>query len=234
MTKFFAHMRQIRLRLCSRLNRHQNRLDILFLRIIGRISFPLFAYMIAEGCRYTRSKRKYLLTVLFFALACQGGYYLFSRSLEMCVFVTFFFSILLILLLTEVKNAVYAKAPPLRLALWSLAFLLSLAFSLWFCRLLDVDYDFVGLLLPVLISLPHPPSGAPSRETHSASMLMLVLGLLLLALYYGGIQWWGFLSVPFLLLYNGNRGRYRMKYFFYIFYPAHLVLLEGIALLLGR
>ena len=34
------------------------------LRIIGRLSFPIFAYFITEGCKYTKNKFKYFLTVL--------------------------------------------------------------------------------------------------------------------------------------------------------------------------
>jgi hypothetical protein len=46
------------------------------------------------------------------------------------------------------------------------------------------------------------------------------------------IEYWAFLAIPLLLLYNGKRGKYNLKYFFYIFYPAQFVVLEGIALLI--
>ena len=39
---------------------------IFVLRAIGRLAFPLFAYMIAEGCRYTRHKARYLLLIFAF------------------------------------------------------------------------------------------------------------------------------------------------------------------------
>ncbi len=48
-----------------------------------------------------------------------------------------------------------------------------------------------------------------------------------------GIQWFGLLALPLLLLYNGKRGKYKMKYFFYIFYPTHLVILYGILYLIS-
>ena len=37
-----------------------------------------------------------------------------------------------------------------------------------------------------------------------------------------------FLTIPLALLYNGERGKANLKYFFYVFYPLHLALLEGI------
>ena len=43
--------------------------NILF-RIIGRLAFPIFAFMIAEGCRYTRNKLKYFLSVFILGFAC--------------------------------------------------------------------------------------------------------------------------------------------------------------------
>ena len=40
-------------------------------RIIGRIALPIFAYMIAEGCKYTRKRWLYLLKILSLGLICQ-------------------------------------------------------------------------------------------------------------------------------------------------------------------
>ena len=45
---------------------------VMLLRIVGRIAYPIFAYMIGEGCRYTRNPKKYLLTIL--ANAAAHGY----------------------------------------------------------------------------------------------------------------------------------------------------------------
>ena len=46
--------------------------DVLILRIIGRLALPIFAYMIAEGCRYTRNRKRYLLRMAGLAALCQG------------------------------------------------------------------------------------------------------------------------------------------------------------------
>ncbi len=41
------------------------------LQIVGRLAFPIFAYMIAEGCVHTKSKKRYLLTMMGLAAICD-------------------------------------------------------------------------------------------------------------------------------------------------------------------
>ena len=67
------------------------------------------------------------------------------------------------------------------------------------------------------------------RNTRQKLLLGLVL-LVPLAVRNGFDQWFGLLSLPLLALYNGQRGKYRMKYLFYIYYPLHLALLYALAL----
>ena len=63
------------------------------LQIVGRLAFPIFAYMIAEGCRYTRNRRKHLLNVAGLAILCQVVYFIAEGSLFQCILVTFSLSI---------------------------------------------------------------------------------------------------------------------------------------------
>ncbi len=50
--------------------------DTLFLHIIGRLSFPLFAYLVALGIESTKKPKKYMITLFFFALISQIPYFL--------------------------------------------------------------------------------------------------------------------------------------------------------------
>jgi hypothetical protein len=59
------------------------------LRIIGRLAFPIFAYMIAEGCRYTKNRAKYLGIMAAMALAFQIVYFVFMNDLYQGILVTF-------------------------------------------------------------------------------------------------------------------------------------------------
>ena len=56
------------------------------------------------------------------------------------------------------------------------------------------------------------------------------LGLFLVAMQYGGVQWLSFLAVPLLLAYNGQRGKANIGKLFYWYYPVHLVVIYGISL----
>ena len=79
------------------------------------------------------------------------------------------------------------------------------------------------MLLPVLAFF-----GKNLRER----VLLMGAGLVLLALDFGGIQWWSLAALPLLAMYNGRRGKLRMGRFFYFYYPLHLAAIYGIGLLL--
>jgi len=196
------------------------------LRIIGRLAFPIFAYMIAEGCRYTKNRTRYFLTVFLSALVCQLVYLFVVQSLYQCILVTFSLSILLIYagdyLQNHLKN------------IWAwLLFVASMAAVAFFCEYLpgllpntdfSVDYGFFGVLVPVWAFL---------GKSKFSSLVLLIVGLVnMTVLYGGGLQWYCFLALIPLALYNGQRGKWKMKYFFYIYYPLHLAAIYGIGLLL--
>lgn len=190
-------------------------------RIIGRLALPIFAYMIAEGCRYTKNKKKYLLTIAAVALVCQLVYFFAMQSLYQCILVTFSLSIWLIFAL----DAAIQKPSVLHSAFAICSFA-----TVWFISEelpailpgFHVDYGFGGILLPVLIWL-----GKNKRQ----SIGLCAIGLLLLSIG-NSIQWFSLLTIPFLALYNGKRGKVQMKYLFYIYYPAHLVLIYLISLVI--
>ena len=50
--------------------------EYVVLRYIGRLTMPIFAFFIGEGCLYTRDRKKYLFRLLSLGLVCQGFYVL--------------------------------------------------------------------------------------------------------------------------------------------------------------
>ena len=193
-------------------------------RILGRLAYPIFAYMIAEGCRYTRNKLRYFLLVFGLGAVCQLVYYFFSGDTYLNILLTFSCSILLVYAL----QAMYQAKTWQKEALWSIVFAAGFLGAYGLTRILSIDYGFWGIMTPVFASFAFA-----RKMPRGASVLLLGAGLVLLAADLGGIQHYGLLALPLLLLYSGERGKTRMKYFFYIFYPVHLAVLQGIAMLLG-
>jgi len=195
---------------------------VLILRILGRVAFPIFAFMIAEGCQYTRHRKKYLLSMLGLAAVCQAVYFFAMGSLYMSVLVTFSLSISLIFTLDGWKNAEKSPLGPLAV-FTAIVFLAQVLPHLAQGTDYGIDYGLWGVLLPVMVYL------APDRHRKLA-MAALALGMI--ALESGLVQWWSLASLPLLMLYNGKRGKRKMKYLFYIYYPLHLVVLQGLSMLL--
>lgn len=186
-------------------------------RILGRLALPIYAYMIAEGCKYTRSRRRYLGGILVLAAACQAVYYIADGTWYLSVLFTFSAAILTIYALQNLK-----RSPSLGRGL----VLAGVVAGIWLLnRAVTVDYGFWGCMLPVFPAV-FQDTPWDKKEVHVA---MLGLGLVALWLAIGGWQLWSLAAVPLLLLYSGKRGKWKLKYFFYIFYPAHLAALQVVA-----
>lgn len=188
------------------------------LRIIGRLAYPIFAFMIAEGCRYTKNRKKYLLSVAAVAFVCQMVYLIAMKSLYMCIFVTFTFSIILIYTLDFARDKkklwAWALAALVLLAVIFIAYVVPRKFPI---RDFRIDYGIVGILVPVFIYI-----GRNKWE----KLLLAAFILLLLCIDYRWVQWYCLLALPLIALYNGERGKLKMKYLFYLYYPLHLVALH--------
>lgn len=196
------------------------------MRIVGRIAFPLFAYCIAEGYRYTRHRLRYFLQIFLLGVGCQIVYYIAERDWYLGILLTFSFSIGLMELARRFKAAFQAENKK-AVWLWGLA-LLAAILAVWgFTTVVTVDYGFIGILLPFIAYLPEEVG--LRKGLFIAGILALAVDQYLPNGYVG--QFFGLLAVPFLCAYNGKPGRHRMKWFFYIFYPAHLAILYGIAVL---
>ena len=202
------------------------------LRIIGRLAFPIFAYFIAEGCRYTRHKLKRFLLVVGFAALCEGAYFIYYGKLDGGILMTFSFSILLIYQVQAVKRAL-AQKKWVEAVVWLLLFVAAMAGVYGFSKdILYVSYGFWGVMTPVLTALPDYKEGEAPRFFRYLSgrpqkLALFALGLILVcqAPKMGKIQIYSLFSVILLALYNGQPGVKRMKYGFYVFYPLHLVII---------
>ena len=187
------------------------------LRILGRLAFPIFAFMIAEGCKYTHSRSRYFGNIFALAVLCQIVYYLADGSLYLSILFTFSLSILTIFALQD-----FRREPTM---LRGAVFFGAVAGVYFLNQIFSIDYGFWGCMVPVFAALPQNTKW----DTPVVSTLLLGIGLVFLGLHFGGNQMYALAAIPLLLCYNGKRGKWKLKSFFYIFYPAHLVILQLIA-----
>lgn len=211
--------------------------QITIFRAIGRLAMPIFAFFIAEGCKYTRNKPKYLLLMAILGILMMMVQYATVGMYFGNIFVCFALSIALIYALQKCKQVIFEQKFKLFDNIFYLiAFWTTFIFCALSCNILAVDYGFCGVMVAVFVSLPNfkgIKAGCLNRvDTPVSRLVLLGIALLILAIDYGGNQLLALCSLIPLAFYNGERGKLRMKYFFYIFYPAHIVLLYGIAMLL--
>ena len=180
----------------------------IWLRCLGRIAFPIFCFLIVEGFFHTHDVRRYMGRLGVFALISEMPYDLAFRGVPLeyahqNVFFTLLIGIGMVVLLERNRE-------------WPVKAVI-LLLAMWLAVLIRSDYNFRGVLLIFVFYI-----------FHESRWLAVTAGGFWNFLYQGVIQKYGVLSVLPLALYNGERGR-KMKYFFYIFYPAHLLLLYGIS-----
>ena len=173
----------------------------LILRVVGRIAFPIYAFLLVEGFTHTKDRKKYALRLLIFAIISEIPF-------DLCIFNKMiylrhnnaFFTLLLGLLALwtweQFKNRLFIQLPVCALLICT-------------ARFFHTDYGWRGVLLIFILYMLRTwriPQIAVGLIPMVRKLPSVLLGY-----------------IP-LLFYNGNRGKQR-KYFFYAFYPAHLLLL---------
>ena len=192
--------------------------DELWLRVIGRLAFPVFAFMLGEGCRHTKKPKRRLVILGCWALVFQIAAYVALGHFRQFVLVSFFMAALLCI---SVENALKnrdAKSLGLLVTLVVAVFLVTevLPFVLEKDLKFSVDYGFFGVLFPVVIFM----SPKKSDKLVSAGVMTVMI-----ALGASSVQWYSLAALPLLGLYNGKRGRGNMKHFFYAYFPLHLIVI---------
>lgn len=219
--------------------------EVEVLRDIGRVSMPLFAFMIAEGCRYTKNKPLHFSLLFILGVLCQIVYYYFDGgSLYMSILITFSLSVVLIYSLQYAKKSVFSKDTKIIEKITSvllfavLVFLVRCLTEISYVKGHDfyIDYGFWGIMLPVFASIfdfrnVDIPEKWKWIDNYYLKLIPFTVGIILLCLEPSGVnEWYALVSLVPLALYSGEKGKLNLKYFFYIFYPVHLVIIEGIVM----
>jgi lysylphosphatidylglycerol synthetase-like protein (DUF2156 family) len=193
-----------------------NTMQYLIMRCIGRLAFPIFVFLLVEGFYHTRDMKKYLLRLGAFALISEipFDFAFYGKVLEF-KHQNIFFTLLLGLLCMYLMREMEKKYNRQIIVMNILNALLTLVFSIT-AFILKTDYGFAGILLIVAFYL------------FRGSKLMLGFSLLFVSGYLlKYINIYATLAIIPISFYNGQKGK-SIKYAFYIFYPAHLLILAVI------
>ncbi|MDU7337374.1 MAG: TraX family protein [Clostridium sp.] len=197
------------------------------LHFVGRTTIPIMCFFIAQGFNQTRSRTKYAVRLAVFAVISQipfhyfltGNLSVFSSPIRLNVMFTLLFALLSLVVLDQLRD---------RPAGWLCLFILTLLASF-------ADWSIFAIIFTVIF--------AQNRHNPQRQMLLYSVAAIVTASFFafsstsqeGAPFWSGFfqfgllLAVPLLPSYNGQRGTSPAgKWFFYLFYPLHLIVLKVI------
>ena len=181
------------------------------MRNIGRLAFPIFCFLLVEGFLHTRNVRKYASRMFVFALISELPFdYAFSNQLLRNAHQNVYFTLLIGLLVMMGMSYFEFREPRTKVGNY-LNFLMQIfiaAVGLWMADFLHTDYNYKGVFLIIVL-----------YSLRLDRRLQAIFGAIT-------ISWEMYAPFAFIpvLFYNGQRGR-QMKYFFYWFYPVHLLIL---------
>ena len=180
------------------------------MRCIGRIAFPVFALLIAEGFIHTRSRYRYFFTLLGFAIISEIPWYLLNGADG--THNVMFTLALGVGTLIVIENLLQCSM--------TLGFLFTVSMA-GFASWLGGDYEWRGIIVIVVFYLFN---GYGYSFPYNRGMQLFCTFALMM--YYGIIG--AVMACIFLYLYNGKRGFVQgsmAKYSFYAFYPVHLIII---------
>ena len=186
--------------------------ECMLMREIGRVSFPIFCFLLVEGFFHTHDLYQYMIRLGTFAVISEIPYDLaFRETILEFTHQNVFFTLLLGVLMMYVLQM--AGEWPTKVV--------EVLLVMWAAVCLKTDYSFKGILLILVFYL--------FRQN---KRLKLAGGILWNFLWKGNLQKYGAIAMFPIALYNGERGK-GIKYFFYIFYTMHLFLLFLMKRLIG-
>ncbi len=201
---------------------------ILICHVIGRLTAPIMWFFIAEGYHYTRNVKKYGGRLFLFALISHFAYN-FAFGIPFIPFQTSVFNQTSVIWSLAWGLVCLVIGDSEKLKEWMKTFLIILICLLTFCS----DWSCIAVMAIVSIG----SNRGNFKKQMSGMMFYVTLYAIIYFLFidkvYGLLQFGTALTIPLLARYNGERGNWKgMKWFFYLYYPLHLVLCGVIRLAL--
>ncbi len=203
------------------------------MRMVGRLAFPIFLFLILQGYKHTKDVKHYILNLYIFALLSTYPFY-YAFGFYFNVFFTLGTVVLMLYLFTKTKNKIQ------NFIIFLLLFLISKPFDWGQPAILTVylikDYlnnnSKLATKLPMTLGIVTWVNYVTEFEFSFLKDFFLgvitlesiIMTSLNYSVYIAAILF----ATPFLTAYNGERG-FRLtaykKYFFYLYYPLHLIVI---------
>ncbi len=199
-------------------------------RGIGRISFPIFAFILVEGFYYTANRVKHGITLGVFAIISEIPYNMmygrFFYLENQNVIFTLFIGFMMIWALDSISmyRVNYSDnllkkvgAGRMNTVLELMAMLLAFIIAYF----MKCSYSYAGIMLILCFYV--------FRKYHigrAVSNIVFNMGM-----FGYSIQWLGVFSMIPIAFYNEKPGKYKWKYFFYLFYPIHILILVAVKMI---
>ena len=197
----------------------------MWLRVIGRLAFPIYCFLIAEGIAHTRSPGRYFLRLGMMAVLSEPIYdFVLYGGRSLWAHQNVLWLLLLGALMVEGMGQVQRPV-------WKVLLMVPCYFI---ADALHLSYGGNGILLIALFGLTR---GAPGSLWLQAAGMLLINGLMPSA-HIGilgvnvSVQLFGALAMVPIALYSGEKrtGSRALSWAFYVFYPLHLLALYGLSL----
>lgn len=200
-------------------------LDVV-LRLIGRIGFPIFCFLLIEGFIHTRCRWKYLLRLAIFAFVSEIPFDLafgFMGESYQNVFFTLAIGFAVIWGIDAatgyIERKIQKKSKDIRQII--IAIVITVAGFL-LAEALHTDYSGMGIVTIAIMYWLHK---------YQSKISAMVGGCVVLVLKET-MEFTAFATVPLIAKYNGERGL-KLKYVFYLFYPLHILFWHLVCLWMG-
>jgi hypothetical protein len=204
----------------------------LLLHTVGRLTAPIMMFLIAEGFHYTKNIKKYILRLFLFAFISHFAYaMLFAKSFMPFQHTVFDQTSVMWAFALGLTALAVTKSGNPRLKPWHRQVIVWVCIIAAFCA----DWSSPAAVIILYMGI--------NRGNFKKQIVWFVIWIatysIVYAIFinpaYGALQMLTVLAIPLLHSYNGQRGKLKwkgMKWFFYIYYPAHLFIVGAIRILI--
>lgn len=211
------------------------------MRIIGRVAFPLYAYCLAVGCAYTKNMLRYVVRVALLMLVSQPIYVVAMNHTNSAMFSVSFAEkpvrAALVFYLESFRDpSILLSLLVGMILIWSIR---DRQFAITACVVVFLyyshsvlDYGWRGIVLMLLFYLfaSRPILSMPVVTAYMVWWGLSGVGYSFMGVHFGS-QMYAIFALPF--VYIPTKSQLKLpKSVFYLFYPAHLLLVWGLKVLL--